>query len=167
MERKFFHAWPSCATVKQGPFQPGAAHQGRSDPACRFRLEPKTDFLMCAKQMPGRRVCALISSSKLNKGACLACEEVGILLPSDSKHDIAVVWVAGARCVSRAKWEREHTWLCPPQQDDRAVQEDGRAVQEGWSTLMEAEISSPQSRLNSGAFCKRPLEPPADKRRGE
>ena len=74
-----------------------------------------------------------------------------------------MVGVNGDRCGNRAKERVRHAWLGPPQQDDCAVQEDGRVVQEGWSTLAKVENSSPpQSRLNSGAFCKGPLEPPAE-----
>ena len=56
------------------------------------------------------------------------------------------VWKQGKR-------EGQANLLGSPQQDDRAVQEHGHAVQEGWSSLTKVENSSPQSRLNSGAFC--------------
>ena len=92
----------------------------------------------------------------------VACEEAGAPLSSHSKHAIAYgvgdwghVWKQGKR-------EGQAFLAGPPQQDDCAVQEDGRVVQEGWSTLAKVENSSPQSRLNSGAFCKGPLEPPAE-----
>ena len=77
------------------------------------------------------------------------------------------MWVIGDRCGNRAKWVRQANLLGSPQQTPNETQEDGGAVQDGQSTLMKAEICSPQSRLNSGTFPKHPLKPPANRRRGE
>ena len=70
-------------------------------------------------------------------------------------------------CGNRAKWVRQANLLGSPQQTPNETQEDGGAVQDGQSTLMKAEICSPQSRLNSVTFPKHPLKPPANRRRGE
>ena len=82
--------------------------------------------------------------------------------PLAASKALHMVGVNGGRCENMAIKRARHTWLDPSQEDDCAVQEDDRVVQEGWSMLAKVENSSPQSRLNSGAFCKGPLEPPAE-----